>query len=356
MFRKSVNWLLPVVAFLLFAFAVLRVVEAARPQPKLVPPVTPAQTPFGKTVAGAGIVEASTENIAIGSALPGVVVEVFVPVDRVGTRVKAGDPLFRVDDRQLKSQLAYQEATVQAAEAQLAKLDAQPRPEELPPSEAKVRVAQANVTLQDDLAERAKRLAPSGAMAQEDVQQRQLTLEMARRSLAQAKAEYDLLKAGAWEPDKAIARAAVAQARAQVEQTKTELERTVVRAPVDGEVLQVNVRLGEFVGAPPTQTLVLLGNSRKLHVRVDVDEHDIPRFQPGAPAKASLRGNPQVQYPLTFVRVEPYVVPKKSLTGDNTERVDTRVLQVIYALDMTERPTVYVGQQMDVFIDVAKGK
>ena len=56
-------------------------------------------------------------------------------------------------------------------------------------------------------------------------------------------------------------------------------------------------------------------------------------------------------YPLEFERVEPYVIPKKSLTGDNTERVDTRVLQVIYSLDVTDRP-VYVGQQLDVFIDV----
>jgi multidrug resistance efflux pump len=117
-------------------------------------------------------------------------------------------------------------------------------------------------------------------------------------------------------------------------------------------VLQINVRPGEFVGAPPGQALVVLGNVGRLHVRVDIDEHDIPRFRPGAPARAMLRGNPRQEYPLTFVRVEPYVVPKRSLTGDNTERVDTRVLQVIYALEPEER-TVYVGQQLDVFLDAA---
>ena len=93
-----------------------------------------------------------------------------------------------------------------------------------------------------------------------------------------------------------------------------------------------------------------MGNLHPLHVRVDIDEHDAPRFRPGAAARASLRGTPEVSYPLQFVRVEPYVVPKKSLTGDNTERVDTRVLQVIYDLDVKDRP-IYVGQQMDVFID-----
>jgi hypothetical protein len=83
---------------------------------------------------------------------------------------------------------------------------------------------------------------------------------------------------------------------------------------------------------------------------VDIDEHNIPRFHPGAPARATPRGDAGHPTPLRFVRVEPFVVPKKSLTGDNTERVDTRVLQVIYALETNERP-VYVGQQMDVFIE-----
>jgi HlyD family secretion protein len=88
----------------------------------------------------------------------------------------------------------------------------------------------------------------------------------------------------------------------------------------------------------------------RLHVRIDIDEHDIPRFRPGLPAKASLRGHSESAYPLNFVRVEPYVIPKKSLTGDNSERVDTRVLQVIYSLDTSDKP-IYVGHQLDVFID-----
>jgi multidrug resistance efflux pump len=351
MLRK---YALPGLAAALLFFAVFHVVRAQQQPPKLAPPVQPARNPYGPTVAGAGIVEASTENISVGSALPGVVVEVFVSVDDVGKQVKAGEALFRVDDRPLKAQLAYQEANVQAAEAQLAKLDAQPRPEEVPPSEAKVKVAEANVSIQRDLAERASRLAASRAMADEDIRQRQLALEVARQQLTQAKADDSLLKAGAWGPDKAIARAAVAQARAQVEQTRTELERVVVRAPVDGDVLQVNVRLGEYVGAPPNQALVMIGNVHKLHVRVDVDEHDIPRFRPGAPAKATVRGHTSVEFPLKFVRVEPYVVPKKSLTGDNTERVDTRVLQVIYSVETKQIP-LYVGQQMDVFIEADNG-
>jgi multidrug resistance efflux pump len=347
------KFLLPVLAAGMAVVAVLHVVRASQTLPPAPPPVEPAHSAFGRTVAAAGIVEAWTENISVGTPLPGIVLEVYVPVENVGRTVKKGDPLFLVDNRQLQATLKYNEANLRAARAQLAKLEAQPRPEEVPPSEAKVQVSEANLLLQQDLADRARRLRPSGAMAQEDVNQRTLAGAVARQQLAQARAEDSLLKAGAWRFDKDIARAAVALAEAQVQQTRTDLDRVLVRAPRDGTILQVNVREGEYVGTPPGQALMVLGAvNDKVHLRADVDEHDIPRFVKGAAARASPRGHPEVAYPLRYERIEPFVVPKKSLTGDNTERVDTRVLQVIYALETRDRP-VYVGQQMDVFIDAA---
>jgi HlyD family secretion protein len=358
--KRLGKFVLPVFAACMLVFAVIHVVKAQQTLPKPPPPVEPARTPFGRTVAGAGIVEARSQNISVGTPLPGQVLEVYGPKKGgmqpwdalVGEPVKKGQPLFRVDDRQLKAQLAYQKASLEWAKAQLAKLEQMPRKEELDISKAKVETAQAAVELQRDLAERAGRLIGSRAIAEEDYKQRVLSTTMSQRQLVQAGAELKLTEAGAWEPDKVIARAAIKQAEAQVGQIQTDIDRCLVRAPVDGVVLQVNVRPGEYVGAPPSQALMVLGATDKVvHVRVDIDEHDIPRFKTGAPAEASLRGAPETKYPLTFVRVEPYVIPKKSLTGDNTERVDTRVLQVIYALDVTGKP-IYVGQQMDVFIDV----
>jgi HlyD family secretion protein len=239
--------------------------------------------------------------------------------------------------------------------AQLEKLNHEPRQEEVPPSEAKLAVAKANTALQSDVADRDRRLVLSRSVSQEEYRQHDLSYQVARQQETQAQMELDLLKAGAWKYDKEIAQAAVGAAKAQAEQMETDIRRALVTAPVDGVVLQVNVHPGEYVGTPPSQALIVLGAiDRFVQVRVDVDEHDIPRFKNGAPARASLRGTPEISYTLEFVRVEPYVVPKKSLTGDNTERVDTRVLQVIYALDVKDKP-IYVGQQMDVFIDVGDG-
>jgi hypothetical protein len=94
----------------------------------------------------------------------------------------------------------------------------------------------------------------------------------------------------------------------------------------------------------------VVGKFHLLLVRVYFFFYDSPSFPRDAPAGATLKGQPEEWFPLKFVRVEPYVIPKKSLTGDNTERVDVRVLQVIYQIE-TQGKRLFVGQQLDVFID-----
>ncbi|MBN8526616.1 MAG: HlyD family efflux transporter periplasmic adaptor subunit, partial [Planctomycetes bacterium] len=130
---------------------------------------------------------------------------------------------------------------------------------------------------------------------------------------------------------------------------RTEVERLTIRAPIDATVLQVKAKPGAFAPAGQTTSLMVLGCTTPLHVRVDIDENDAWRMRAGATAEGCVRGNPSLRAPLRFVRIEPYVVPKKSLTNDPTERVDTRVLQAVFALDPAALP-VYVGQQLDVFI------
>ncbi len=350
-----VKYVLPGVAVTMLAFGGYHVLSSQPKDERLSPPAPPARSSFNGTVAAAGLVEARGENIAIGAAIPGVVLEVYVPSSDVGAFVKLGTPLFRVDDRHLRAQLKFQEANLVAAQAQLAKLDAMPRAEEVPPLEAKARAAEASYRLAKDQADRGRALVATRALSPEDHTQRQMTAETMKQQWAQANADLTLLKSGAWQPDKEVSRAAIALAQAQIEQTKTEIERALVRAPSDGHVLKVNVRPGEYVGTQPGQALILMGDLTRMHVRVDIDEHDIARFPVGASARAFARGDSKRELRLTFVRVERYVTPKKSLTGDNTERVDTRVLQAIYAIEPSE-PAVYVGQQLDVFVETAGTK
>ncbi|MFM8702840.1 MAG: HlyD family secretion protein, partial [Planctomycetia bacterium] len=301
-------------------------------------------------LAAAGIVEAQTENIAVGSATPGVVVEVLV---KVGDDVKVGQPLFRLDDRDLKGELGVKRAAVSLSKSELIKLEAEPRKEKIPVLVAQVNEAKAAVIRETDALKRSEETFARKVTTEQELVTRREALAGAQAKLDRSQADLDLLEAGSWQYDRDVAREAITKAEADVAKIEVELDRLVVRALVAGRVLQVNVRPGEFVGTPPNQPLVILGNIEKLHVRVDIDEFDIPRFQGELPATAVPRGNLQVRYPLRFVRVEPFVVPKKSLTGDNTERVDTRVLQVIYEFDPDGMPPLFVGQQVEVFIDTA---
>ena len=343
---------LPLMAVCMLGFAVYHVVLAQQTPPKIELLVQPARSPFGhdavggKGVAGAGLIEAQTQNISIGTNLPGIVTEVLV---EVRDEVNVNAPLFRLDDRALKSEWQTRKAALDSATAQLDRLKKLPRPEEVPAVKARLREAEANLVDQTDQLGRARRMRTQRAITEEELVRREQATSMTREQVRRAEADLALLEKGAWEPDLRISEAAVRQSQALLDQTKTEMERLTVRALVKGQVLQVNVRPGEFANTQTTTPLIVLGNISQLHVRVDIDEHDIPRFNKAGEGEGMLRGDPSQKFGLRFVREEPYVIPKKSLTGDNTERVDTRVLQVIYAVEGSKRP-LYVGQQVDVFI------
>jgi multidrug efflux pump subunit AcrA (membrane-fusion protein) len=346
MFRK---WLLPVLSVLGLVLAVVAVRASSQQVTPAEPVSAPARAPFETYIAGAGIVESSTENIAIGTLVPGVVTRVNVAV---GDQVKMGTPLFSIDSRADEAELRVRQAAAEQARQQLERLKNQPRPEDLPPLEARVIEAEASVADREREQERLASI-PGDAISRDERERAALQLSIARAQLTAARAELQRTKAGAWAPDVRIAEAQLAAAEAQVASKQVDIERLTVRAPVDATVLQVKLRVGEYAPAGPTQTpLMLLGDVETLHVRVDVDENDAWRLRPGAKAKAFLRGNSELAADLRFVRIEPYVVPKRNLSGESTERVDTRVLQVVFAFDRAQLPA-YVGQQMDVFIDAS---
>lgn len=344
-----VKYIVPLLAVGLLAVAARHVMlSGAQDQTPVRPPAAPPPSnPYTLAVAGSGIIEAQTENISVGSPVPGIVLDVAV---QVGEWVEVGGELFRVDARDMEAQAKVLATAIEAAKAELNRLEAGPRKEEIPLKEAMVAQAEARLQQAQSNWNRTERLISQMATTSEQVDRVKEQVQVAETDLARAQADLKLLEAGAWDFDRAKARVAVTQAEAELQRMQTEIQRRCVHALVAGEVLQVNVRPGEFVGAPANQALIVLGDTTKLHVRVDIDEHDIPRFRREMTGIAQLRGDSTQKFPLIFQRIEPFVVPKRSLTGDNTERIDTRVLQVIYEIGPHETP-LYVGQQVDVFLD-----
>jgi len=306
------RFLLPLIGLLAAGGAAYSIARTTPHRKSTNPPSQPPISDFRDTVAAVGVIEASTENIAIGTPISGIVPKVFV---RAGDAVKEGDPLFEVDTRQLRAELEVRKQARAVATS-------------------RARVAEAHL---DDLRRQlafAEQVKDKRAISSEEISRRRSAVKTAEAEHFEAQAQ-------------------IAAADAQIRAIAVEIERSTVRSPIDAEVLQVKLRVGEFAAAALTSSpLILLGRSKPLHVRVDVDEHEGWRVRAGASALGRVRGNADLKSPLSFVRFEPFVVPKKSLTGDSTERVDTRVLQVIYKVERDDLP-LFVGEQLDVFIDGA---
>jgi HlyD family secretion protein len=277
------------------------------------PKETPARTPQAQrqtgSIVGTGVTEPSSEVVDIAAHVPGVIAKVFVAP---GDQVSAGQALLEIDSRNARA--AVSEAAARAATAR----------ESIAAAKTSLRVAQNQYALY-------RQVDDTRAVSQQEVITR-------RDAVSDAQAQL------------AVAQAQARQADAQVAQARVELDRHIVRAPAAMEVLQVDTRAGEYAGTQGTASVLMkLGATRPLHVRLDIDENQIEKIAIGQPAVISARGDAKRQVTAAFVRAEPLIVPKRSLTNSATERVDVRVLQLIFALP-EEGSQFFVGQQVDGFV------
>jgi HlyD family secretion protein len=296
--------LLPIMACAGAIIALLVVFWSQHSQP--VPPIPYAapKSPYPHAIYGAGLIEASTENITIGTPFLELIMKIFVVE---GDFVNEGDPLLQLDTRALEAQKLTAISQLNAAI-----------------------VNYENLKTQFSFYER-------------------LTDKRAVSEQAYEQAFYAMREA----EEQAMV------AKGQLGQIETDIERSTVCAPVDGEILQVNAHIGEIYiqdGYHLTQgyvnletALILMGTVAPMQMRIDIDEEDCWRFCKGAKATAFVRGNAAISFPMEFERIEPYIIPKTSYTGEVVERIDTRVLQVLYRFEKKDLP-VYAGQLLDVYI------
>jgi HlyD family secretion protein len=302
-----------IVAAIAGIFLMVQALQAqAKNQPVLGgdPPVAPPVKPYAESVAATGILEALSENVSIGVPIAGLVSEVFVKVNDV---VKKDQALFKLDDRELSADFLATQAQQEIHRAQIS-------------------VNQAQVAKLQSQLSRLTAVTDTRAVSKEDLENRGQDLLVAQAQLTAARAQ-------------------LLASEISLKRISLLIDRLTIRAPRDGSIIQVNLRAGEFAATAPKNPAILLGDTQKLQVRADIDEQNAARIRQDQPAYGYLKGDPKITFPLTFVRIEPYVIPKTSLTGASTERVDTRVLQVIYSLTRPSDPPLYVGQQVDVYIE-----
>jgi HlyD family secretion protein len=351
-----------IISFLGILGGIVTAIFSSFTKPALPPAFDPAASPFSSAVYAEGIVESaqtSGENSNIYPEVAGTVRAILVSE---GQQVKAGEPLLRIDDSIQRATAEQQGSQAEAAEALLGELKAQPRKENLEVADAQAVSAEATLkTAQDTLQkEQAAYEIDPRSVSKDALDSALNAAAVAKANLIVAKKQDDLTKAGAWiydiqsqERQQHALEKAYAASRAL-------LAKYTLRASRDGVVLAINTIVGNYVspqgsydaytqGADP---VITLGSSpSSLHVRCYVDEILVPRLPLGSKMKAqmSIRGS-TVKIPLEFVRVQPYVSPKIQLSDQRQERVDVRVLPVIFKIEKPANVNLYPGELVDVYI------
>lgn len=347
-------------AGVLLAVVVAFLLNQAHPaQP---PAFQPAANPYAQAIYAEGIIESaqgSGENVNVLPEVSGPVVSISVAE---GDMVKAGQPLFAIDNSVQRGTTEQERLQAQAAAAALNELKAEPRRETLAVAQAQLAQAQANlkslVDVRDKL-ERSAQLDPR-SVSRESLNSAVDAAKAGDEAVTVAQRQLDLTKAGAWVYDIQNQQAQYGALTHAYQAGAALLAKYVVKAPADGTVLAMNAGKGDYVspqGAYDTYTeayqpvAVLSAGSGLLAVRCYIDEILLSRLPRGSAIKAEMivRGS-GVHVPLQFVRIQPYVTPKIELSDERQERVDLRVLPVIFDFHTDPSLKIYPGELVDVYV------
>jgi HlyD family secretion protein len=345
-----------------FVLAVISAVIYSQVPPAQPPVFNPAANPYGKGIYANGIIESEQpqgENVNIYPEVSGPITAVLVAE---GDHVRKGDPLLTIDDSVQRATAEQQRSQAEAALAMLNELKAQPRPETLEVAVAQVANAKAQLkTAQDSRAkqEQSYALDPK-SVSREALDNARNAERTAETNLKVVERQYELTKAGAWIYDienqekqyEALCKAYAASAAL--------LAKYTLRAPMDGTVLSIEAAVGSYIspqGAYDAYTqllnpaIVMGSGDGRLQVRAYIDEILVHRLADPSKMDAQMfiRGT-DVHLPLTFARIQPYVSTKVELSNERQERVDVRVLPVIFRFEKPKGLNLYPGQLVDVYV------
>lgn len=334
----------------------------AVPSKPLAPVFNPAPDPYAQGIYANGIVESfqsNGENINIYPEVAASIVRILVAE---GQTVTAGTPLVQLDDSIQRATVEQQRSQAEAAQALLAELRAQPRKENLEVARAQVEMAQASLKTASDALDKQQ---GSYKLDPESVSKDALDNAVNAKKVAEANLEvvtkqYELTKAGAWVFDVQNQEKQAEAASKSYAASSALLAKYTLKAPSDGVILSIDAAVGSYVspqGAYDTYTqgfgpVVVMGASEStMAVRCYIDEILIPRLPPADKMQAQMfiRGT-GTKIPLEFVRVQPYVSPKIQLSNERLEKVDLRVLPVIFRFQPPPGVQVFPGEMVDVYV------
>jgi HlyD family secretion protein len=280
-----------------------------------------------------GVTEPKSRTLQIVSELSGTLQVINV---RAGDHVRRGQVLAALNNDIQQASVDLAQATLDRARAELAKLQNGDRPEERGVAKAQVDEAEASLSLAEFERRHVERMVEQNAVSDRELAQADYTLALAQARRAAAGNRWELSVAGPRSEDLRRAEATVREAEAQFDAAQGLLARTIIRSPIDGLVIYRFREPGETVFTDAPTPILSLGDRSELHVRVDVDEIDVGRVHTGQIVYATAPAYGARRFPGRVVHIEPTLGRKNFRTNRPTERVDTRVQEVVVALDQAD--------------------
>jgi multidrug resistance efflux pump len=292
----------------------------------------------GGYVSGSGVVEPADRETRVAGSVPGRIARIHVKERQA---VTAGTPLVELESATERAAVDAAEAEVAVQTAALARTARGLRAEDVEALVEEAGAAKARAGNSADILARDEKLAESGAVAQDELDRARRQAEADERTFRAADARRSSGLHGGRREDVSVAQAQLRGAMARRDQARAELERLTIRAPIDGTILQLKYRLGEYYNpASPAgvavDPLVVLGDLRAIRVRVDVDERDIARVKLGAAGFVTLSAFPGRRFPGKVAEIGARMGRKNVRTDDPVERLDVKILEVVLRIDEPE--------------------
>ena len=291
-----------------------------------------------------GRVEPLSREIRVAAPVPGRIADVLV---KANDKVFAGELLVRLDDDEAAARVAAAEARV--ALAKRARNDqsapagsAERRKTEDATADAERTVADARAALDRIAVDRRADRATQG-----DLDAARATLSRAQDHLREQRDALAKLRAASDTPLPTRLEGELNVARAEWTLAQAALEKTRVRAPIDGAVLQVDARTGELAVPAIDPVLAVLGDVSSLRVRAEVDEQYLGRMRVGQRILVRAAAFRDQEFDGKVASIARIVGPGR-INGRGPRKFnDVDVLEVV--VDLSEPGPLVVGQQVDVY-------
>jgi multidrug resistance efflux pump len=296
--------------------------------------VRAAKSDISREIVSPGVVEPTSEQVALAFEIPGRLEEVLV---NEGDRVEEGQVLARLDSRLLRARVARAQAALESAKARRDATLSGARKDEIKAAEAEADAARASAWERTRQHARSERLAEHNAISNAELDGAKGSADTARAMADAASARFQLMKEGARTESRREAIAQVAGQEAELEEAKTLLDQTELRAPKSGVILRRLVEPGEQVTTTPVKTVLTLADLDHLQLRVEVDENDVGQVAAGQTGFATADAYGTRRFPGKVVRLMKELGRKTLRADDPRGHFDTRVLEVLFVPDLGAR-------------------